>query len=343
MNRQRKSLAPRHGFTLVELLVVIAIIGVLVALLLPAVQAAREASRRVKCQNNLKQLGLAVHQFHETHGTMPTFFGIYPAVGSCGINSGCNRASPFGGWFLHILPYIEQGNLHQDIAAEVRTTPQNVRLTITAPSGCRTVQDRDYNGGHTRTYTVCDSPGVYDNHGIWVPAVRTTTYPFMRCPTDPTAGNGLSSGWGNTSYLGNYNVFDSGQRIPANQPLYTLPSRFSNISDGLSSTVLFAEGYAFCDGFPRIALYSWYYHNFGLDWYQKPNTYMFQSRPLTKTKLQCPTGLECCDNWRTQTPHVAMNVALADGSVRIVASGISQTTWDNALLPQDGQVLGGDW
>src|SRR5438046_2817935 len=70
----------RRGFTLVELLVVIAIIGVLVALLLPAVQSAREASRRIKCTNNMKQLGIAMHNFHDIYGRMP----------SAGWNSWCN-------------------------------------------------------------------------------------------------------------------------------------------------------------------------------------------------------------------------------------------------------------
>src|SRR5215216_5717465 len=86
----------RPGFTLVELLVVIAIIGVLVALLLPAVQAAREAARRMQCSNHLKQLSLALHNYESTHLTLP------PA----GIDS--NQMS----WVVLTLPFIEQGNLY---------------------------------------------------------------------------------------------------------------------------------------------------------------------------------------------------------------------------------------
>ena len=106
------------------------------------------------------------------------------------------------------------------------------------------------------------------------------------------------------------------------------------ITDGLSQTVLFGEGYADCDRIGRIALYSWYYHNFGLDWYQQPNTFMFQDRP----------AVSLCDNWRAQSGHTGgMNVCLADGSVRVVSAAISQATWTSALLPNDRIPLGADW
>ena len=101
-------MARRQGFTLIELLVVIAIIAVLIALLLPAVQAAREAARRIQCTNNLKQIGLAIHGYHDAIGGFPP--GYLSKSGSDGDNSGLGW-----GWAAMILPQIEQGPLFNSI------------------------------------------------------------------------------------------------------------------------------------------------------------------------------------------------------------------------------------
>jgi prepilin-type N-terminal cleavage/methylation domain-containing protein/prepilin-type processing-associated H-X9-DG protein len=109
----------RAAFTLVELLVVIAIIGVLVALLLPAVQAAREAARRMQCQNNLKQIAIGVHNHHDV-------YLFLPHAGSDGPNKDCCNASDRRGWSwaYQLLPFIEQSNLHQQTDdAVVANTP----------------------------------------------------------------------------------------------------------------------------------------------------------------------------------------------------------------------------
>jgi prepilin-type N-terminal cleavage/methylation domain-containing protein/prepilin-type processing-associated H-X9-DG protein len=102
--------AKRTGFTLIELLVVIAMIAVLVGLLLPAVQKVREAAARTQCVNNLKQIGLALHNFHDSNKAMPPG---YRATGT--YSDGATDTSPGWGWSAYLLPYLEQGNLYSQL------------------------------------------------------------------------------------------------------------------------------------------------------------------------------------------------------------------------------------
>jgi prepilin-type N-terminal cleavage/methylation domain-containing protein/prepilin-type processing-associated H-X9-DG protein len=173
----RHTIGRRPAFTLVELLVVIAIIGVLVALLLPAVQAAREAARRMSCSNHTRQLGLALQNYNDTYNAFP------PSRHAGGVNI-C--------WLVRILPYIEQANITYDfslggqggaINSAVTNTQLKVLLCPSAPTGRK--------GGGVG---VPGTAGVSD----YVAIAHVTTNNPLIVPTPPAdpAGNGVLGGLG---------------------------------------------------------------------------------------------------------------------------------------------------
>ncbi len=157
----RNSLPSRGGFTLVELLVVIAIIGVLVGLLLPAVQAAREAARRMSCSNNFKQIGLGLHNYHAAYKNLPmnaggTADGINPSLG--GDKSNYRWLS----WMVGTTPYVEQQALWEQIS---RSFNKNRDGTIRPPG---------------TEYPPMGPNPWHENYQPWL-----TQVPTFRCPSDP--------------------------------------------------------------------------------------------------------------------------------------------------------------
>ena len=160
----------KSGFTLVELLVVIAIIGILVGLLLPAVQAAREAARRMQCSNNLKQMGLAMQTYHDTHKTFPSGYTvdlIAPAqIGTTSMMSLVNQSH--WSWGAFILPFIEQSNLYNNLGVGSRTLHSN----LTNAAGLAALADS------AATFVCPSDPG---------PALNNFNEQLADNPSDPNA------------------------------------------------------------------------------------------------------------------------------------------------------------
>ena len=207
----------RTAFTLVELLVVIAIIGILVALLLPAVQAAREAARRAQCTNHLKQIGIALHNYHDTFKTFP--FGKGPSY---------PRAAAYARWSAHalLLPFLEQGSLHASI--DFRFAPATPGM-----------------GG------VINFMPAYTNPGNINLAASQVRVPGFICPSDIST----VSGWaGQNNYAANQGGWlcdrsdspggpsDIAQSEVQTGVLYFLSQvRIADITDGTSNTLIFSE------------------------------------------------------------------------------------------------------
>ena len=163
----------KQGFTLIELLVVIAIIGILVALLLPAVQAAREAARRMSCGNNLKQMGLALHNYHDTYQAFPPA-GLYP-IGATGKDWSAQA---------RLLPYIEQGNLQDLINWGLPYDQQGnvARMKVSVFLCPSEINNRMRSDPQPSDASFSHYPINYGiNLGTW----------FIYNPTNRQAGNGL--------------------------------------------------------------------------------------------------------------------------------------------------------
>jgi prepilin-type N-terminal cleavage/methylation domain-containing protein/prepilin-type processing-associated H-X9-DG protein len=348
-----------RGFTLIELLVVIAIISVLIALLLPAVQAAREAARRAQCINNMKQFGLALHNYHESNNCFPSGdirkvgYPLIPGVicGSDILISNCQNTP----WSCLMLPYIEQGNLansfNYQLGAEGPWNPLPMGFFANSTVGS------------TKIAT------------FQCPSDRQNTFQINPAYAPPLAGPVFTKGnygasWGNTFWAQDGQAVTSRGGPPMIDPSTGAPPTFrksafgfytigmNSLTDG-SSTVFLAEvlqGETYdirglmwstipggCSFFSRLA------PNNPQDYYQTGifgdylnNSYFCVSEP--------DMGLPCTGNASDQSAYAGarsshpggINVLLGDGSVRFLKNSINMSVWLGLNTINGGEIISAD-
>jgi prepilin-type N-terminal cleavage/methylation domain-containing protein len=297
------------GYTLVEVLVVIAIIGVLVGLLLPAVQHVREAAQLLNCENNLKQMGIAFHAAAGDHdGAMPTGDGAYP-IGS---------TDNYGSGFFHLLPYLENANLYQ-------------------ASKLGGIYDARNNGvqGQPITLFQCRTDPTVGNGML--PEYDGQMWGTMSYPGNAQVFCQVYSVDESIKF-----PFPPAYYMKDPQGMPNLNSTFT---DGTSSTILLAEKYASCTypGYWEVGGSLWAYCEtarpaplhpaFAVSWTPQSvgPASLFQVQPK-------PTQ---CDPSRASTPHHVMPVAMADGHVYLLNPNISGDLWWALCTPNNNDVTPG--
>jgi prepilin-type N-terminal cleavage/methylation domain-containing protein/prepilin-type processing-associated H-X9-DG protein len=302
------------GFTLIELLVVIAIIAILIGLLLPAVQKVREAAARMKCQNNLKQLSIAMHNFHDTRSTLPPGSTYHES----------------GGWQLTILPFIEQQPLYalfQGLGATspgVYNAPNVANVTGRQLTLCTCPSDTvALPGGGT--YHGCS----YQNYAVNFGNTAVSDSSSTGAMTTLTSYNGITFG-------GAPFRFNNGQKL-------------TDITDGTSNTLMMAE--VIQGQGQDVRGFTWWGDAEGFETSLRPNdsnpdlvTHTYCNSNPPNPPANCPGTTAnggAVRAFAARSRHTGgVNVALCDGSCRFVTNSIDATTWLYLGTSQGGEVLG---
>jgi prepilin-type N-terminal cleavage/methylation domain-containing protein/prepilin-type processing-associated H-X9-DG protein len=307
----------RKAFTLVELLVVIAIIAVLIALLLPAIQKVREAANRAKCQNHLKQLGLACHAYHDAEQGLPMALSGHPSQACC-----------YGTWAMLVLPYLEQGTLG-GLYVQWGTGPENYFGTTNRQVTTQRVAVMTCPSDVPQTYDVLVNPKLTQHN--YTVNFGTTGYQNSSTVILVTSVNGVT-------FQGA--PFERGKKVP-----------FKDITDGLSNVLLVSEaiqGRAIQSGTFDARGLVWWGPYAGFTTYNGPNSFgpdvMWAANRCDSTPPNPPctvggtAALPLMQAARSRHPG-GVNVALADGSVRLVSDSIQLDVWQDLSSSRDGKVI----
>ncbi len=311
MNRQRL------GFTLVELLVVIAIIGILIALLLPAVQAAREAARRSQCSNNLKQIGLALHNYLDTNRCFPA--GAYFYSGAAEPTGWRDHR---GSIFLRILPHIEQPGVYAAIdfriGTDFQTMPDPPKPEIRAVRIPTLICPTD---GNTIS-TEVSSESSWDRNG---PRWRSNYYPNMG-PTDSISNNSSCACpefplWKSYSRSGTNSDNPAG---PFSRNHNKFVCSLGDVPDGLSNTIFIGEVRSDCSGHGQLG---WHHSNKWGGFTQIPINYDSCYHSVADAAAAGKTPCAAWCNWNTEVGFKSKHPGGAeflfgDGAVRFVGQTI---------------------
>jgi prepilin-type N-terminal cleavage/methylation domain-containing protein len=334
LNRQT---ARSGGFTLVELLVVIAIIGILIALLLPAVQAAREAARRITCASNFRQIGVALHNYHAAHGSF--------CYGALGQNGGRFGQPEWPTIHTYILPYIEQNELYEAFEVALGTWVGGRQLR----------------------------PWYSDQFSSWPGIVRGHAVPAYLCPSDGRGGKAKApkdaGGMAgevplfSVNYLGLFSGVNDGTAWAESEhtafdsrqiAVFAINrgAKISDITDGTSNTLAMVE---YLTGTPNDIRGYPYTNRAGCKFLytsRTPNTtapdsllanpmFCTAALNLPEMNLPCyPTATETNNTAASRSRHPGgVHGLLCDGSARFFENEIDATLWQTMGWMQDGQPL----
>lgn len=325
----------RKGFTLVELLVVIAIIGILVALLLPAVQAAREAARRMQCGNNIKQIGLALHNYVDSFGKLPAAGRGY---GMCNGTPADNAVKNSNG-LVGVLPYIEQQSIYDQFNHSEAYSSFNLRSSGTVIGNPAT------NGNAALSEEVL--PGFIcpsDNNGPNARPLTGTHYgPAPGFTGASTNYDFITSAFGDYSNCNSYATSGINKRMFGEESATT----FAHVTDGLTNTFMIGEttkwhqngaGFAWAyrahvmtgvDPYPSA-------QNAGINLWHMPWVHpTWQNPPYSPLRGRTRTWWSAAASLHPG----GCQFALGDGSVRFVSETIQKSMLNNLARMADGELV----